>query len=691
MDLRTKTLVIFGLGLIIILAGFMVYSTSVLQKSYETIEKTEVQQDLQRVDFAIESVLENLDSNLADWALWDDTYNFVEASKSGYIGDNLQAATFKTLDVDYILLFNHSKSLVYARAYNKTTGELELVSPLLLDTITRDYPLYTFNSPNADSSTKGILFVNGQPVAIAVRPVLKSNGEGPDKGIMIMGQNLDEDRVGAISKTTGVSVSFISPAALSAEPHLASVQDMLPLGNPAVILTENSQTIQGYTQQNELNVTPDTFGIKISEPRTIYQSGISTLFSFMLIILIAILVFGSLGILLIDRMILFRISIITNDVRKIGTGNDTVRITEIPGNDELTQLSIAINRMLGQISQSRLLYKSILEDQSEMICRFGLDGTITFMNPAFRYNAKNLKHLSEPISIYDVFQPAVSKETLDDFFKSLTFKSPSGSGEMEFTYDGLDYFISWTMRGIFDQTGVIQEYQFVGRDITAGKRVDAAFQQVTRKLTLLNQVTFNDIRNAVFTLNGYLALEKMFPDEQRAEEYHNMEVESIRKIEYSLDFAKQYQDLGFSPPEWQNVHQSFVMGISHLDFSHIRRVVPLDDLEIFASPLLERVFLALAKNVLIHAKNATEVTIGYTIAKDGLLLFFRDNGPGIPDDQKEEIFERGYGKQMGMDLFLVREILSITRITIRETGTYGEGACFEIFVPKWDYRFPDNQ
>ena len=60
----------------------------------------------------------------------------------------------------------------------------------------------------------------------------------------------------------------------------------------------------------------------------------------------------------------------------------------------------------------------------------------------------------------------------------------------------------------------------------------------------------------------------------------------------------------------------------------------LDNLEIYASPLLEQVFLALAKNVLTCAKNATEVTIGYTIAKDGLILFFRDNGIGIPDTDK---------------------------------------------------------
>jgi hypothetical protein len=37
-------------------------------------------------------------------------------------------------------------------------------------------------------------------------------------------------------------------------------------------------------------------------------------------------------------------------------------------------------------------------------------------------------------------------------------------------------------------------------------------------------------------------------------------------------------------------------------------------------------------------------------------------------------------------MFLSREILSITGITIKETGIPGEGAVFEIFVPNGMYR-----
>ena len=132
------------------------------------------------------------------------------------------------------------------------------------------------------------------------------------------------------------------------------------------------------------------------------------------------------------------------------------------------------------------------------------------------------------------------------------------------------------------------------------------------------------------------------------------------------------------------------MGISHLDFSSIQRTSHLDNLEIYADSLLERVFFTLAGNVIRHAKNATQVTLGYQRTGDGLLLFFEDNGGGIPDASKEKIFERGYGTQAGMELFLVREILGITGITIRETGRYGSGARFEMNVPKLAYRFPEK-
>jgi signal transduction histidine kinase len=227
----------------------------------------------------------------------------------------------------------------------------------------------------------------------------------------------------------------------------------------------------------------------------------------------------------------------------------------------------------------------------------------------------------------------------------------------------------------------------VDRDITERKKADQALQQVTKKLTLLNNVTFNDIQNSVLSLSGFLALERNTIGTEPSKKYLDREEEAVRKIDKALIFAKNYQDLGVYPPQWQNVDQSFVLGISHLDFSSVRRTVNLDNLEIYADSLLERVFYTLADNVLQNATAAIRVTIGYEREDTSLLIFLEDNGNGIPEALKEKIFERGYGTQKGMELFLVREILSITGITIRETGIPQKGSRFEIRVPKGAYRF----
>ena len=125
MELRTKTLIIFGVGLILILAGFTAYSLIVLQKSYEDIEKAEIRQDIERVNLAIGNELFVLDSSLLDWSSWDDTYYFSQGNNPAYIEENLQKETFQTLNLNFLLIYNRSGDLIYANGYDDRTGSYD--------------------------------------------------------------------------------------------------------------------------------------------------------------------------------------------------------------------------------------------------------------------------------------------------------------------------------------------------------------------------------------------------------------------------------------------------------------------------------------------------------------------------------------------------------------------------------------
>ena len=69
-----------------------------------------------------------------------------------------------------------------------------------------------------------------------------------------------------------------------------------------------------------------------------------------------------------------------------------------------------------------------------------------------------------------------------------------------------------------------------------------------------------------------------------------------------------------------------------------------------------------------------------------VIFYMKNNRGGIPDEDKENIFLKGYGKNTGLGLFLIREILIITGIQILEDGIFGIGVRFEIHIPSGRYR-----
>lgn len=253
-----------------------------------------------------------------------------------------------------------------------------------------------------------------------------------------------------------------------------------------------------------------------------------------------------------------------------------------------------------------------------------------------------------------------------------------------------DRWFAVTVDPITNGAGEVISAVHIVRDISERMREQKALEQAKKKLNLLNYVTFNDIRNHVYSLWGFQQLAKGIAGKGAAEEISKKTDALLQEITDSLKFAQAYQDLGLRPSAWQDANRVFLLAISHLDTRHIGRTVELDGLEIFADPMLEQVLQILAENTLTHGMTATRMTLRYAEGPDSLVLFFEDDGAGIPAEIKKEIFSPDFQKTKSVGLFLAREILEITGISIQETGTPGAGARFEIVVPKGTYRFRDR-
>jgi|SRR5208337_2455439 len=220
------------------------------------------------------------------------------------------------------------------------------------------------------------------------------------------------------------------------------------------------------------------------------------------------------------------------------------------------------------------------------------------------------------------------------------------------------------------------------RDITDRKRAEAAMDLAGKKLFMMNEVTRHEIKNIITGLIGCVDMAYSLPVGGERETLNREIKHLILMIQRQIDFTKEYQEIGIRLPEWQKVREL----IPSPDGITVRISPEISSLEVYADPLLAKIFVYLTENVFRHGVHATEITISSHHTTHGTVIIFEDNGNGVPAVMKKLIFTRKEGDQKGMGLFLVREILAITGITITENGTYGSGARFEIFVPESGYR-----
>jgi PAS domain S-box-containing protein len=240
---------------------------------------------------------------------------------------------------------------------------------------------------------------------------------------------------------------------------------------------------------------------------------------------------------------------------------------------------------------------------------------------------------------------------------------------------------------------LMQANEILKSEIQERKRFETAIQLANRKLNTLSSITRHDILNQITAIVMYLSLaEETVTDPEVAGQLRKIgQITDL--IQKQIRFTRDYQNIGENAPQWQDVVQTIEHALAGLDLKGIRVEKDLDSLEIFADFLLEKVFYNLVENSVRHGEKVTLIRFSYRQDGDELLLLCEDDGIGIPDAAKERIFKREYYRNTGYGLFLSEEILSITGLTIRESGAPGTGARFEIHAPKGAFRTgkPDGQ
>jgi PAS domain S-box-containing protein len=246
---------------------------------------------------------------------------------------------------------------------------------------------------------------------------------------------------------------------------------------------------------------------------------------------------------------------------------------------------------------------------------------------------------------------------------------------------------------IFDEVGTCTHLIGSVHDITERKRMEEALHQANRKLNLLSSITRHDINNQLTMLLGYLAMLEKKRADPAFNEYFQKAKTTVERISANIGFTREYQSIGITAPVWQDCRTLIDTAAKKVSPGKINVINDLPaGTEIFSDPLIEKVFYNLIDNALHYGgEKMTKIRFFSYETDTGLNLVCEDDGSGIDKEDKKHLFERGAGKNTGLGLFLSHEILSITGITIWEMGVPGEGARFEIIVPKGVYRVTNAQ
>ncbi|AGB02000.1 PAS domain S-box protein [Methanoregula formicica] len=229
-------------------------------------------------------------------------------------------------------------------------------------------------------------------------------------------------------------------------------------------------------------------------------------------------------------------------------------------------------------------------------------------------------------------------------------------------------------------------------DISGRKNMEEALRQANHKLNILSGITRHDINNQLQALGGYVELlRRKVPETAHADDFSRIS-RTIEQISNLIQFTKEYEMIGVHEPAWQNLHGLVAAAEKAALPKAIRceNLLP-GDLDIFADPLISKVFFNLLDNAKRHGGSIQQVRFTLEENDGARIVVCSDDGVGVPPADKERIFAPGVGKNTGFGLAISREILDITGITIRETGTNGNGARFEITVPAGKHRMGVSQ
>ncbi|MEW6140738.1 MAG: PAS domain S-box protein [Thermodesulfobacteriota bacterium] len=450
---------------------------------FSDLEETQVRQTVERMVAAVASQIDLVGRTASQVASWPEMAGLGEKSHSSSEIASFLENTAYLLGIDAAAVLDSRGRVLFSFWRDKLGKNVPEMPQDFLKAVAEDS---RFGDRSKSGTHSGVLLLPEGPMILAASPMHPQAGFPPQAARILVARYVN------LSEIERLSGGFPFTLTLSSDESKT-----VPTGNSCPGLSKWEPVVVKATGPDSLGACgfvtsfsgSNALILRVELPRETYRRGVVTVQWFMLSLLGAGLIFAAVIMFVLDKRIVSRLRDLGAEVSAVAAGGGLTRRVTAAGNDELALLAHEINRMLAALEESEsavkaseLRYRAVVEDQTELICRYLPDGTITFANAACAAYLEASSGTLAGRNFFELFAPEGARAgTRGDGLTGPDTPIFSGEESIPGPDGGLRW-IHWTGRAIVNGQGEVREIQAVGRDITERKQMEEALKQARDQL-----------------------------------------------------------------------------------------------------------------------------------------------------------------------------------------------------------------
>lgn len=362
MSLRPKVFFILGVVMVALFFGVNAMLSRLMTAEFVALEQYEMEQDVLRVTDALRARMDDLSVKLADWAQWDDTYQYVAEPNEEYIVSNLKDETFGVLRIDFIVIADASGKVLYKR--HVENGEEKPFSDDFEQHLAEDS--LSVLEAGRERFEEAISLPEGT-IVYAVRPVTTSDGSAAANGYMVFGYFFDQDDADVLGAISRLHVHYAPLAEQAPLPDdFAEANRHLSREHPVFVPDAGTgDTLSGYVLVEGGHGKPVMF-FRVDGPRDIYNKGQQSIALFAKLMGVSSAVFAVIIFFVLDWLVLRKIARLGSQVRKVRESGDLSASVALPGKDEFAKLAHEVDEMLMAMRETEAKRQQQIEEVEKL-------------------------------------------------------------------------------------------------------------------------------------------------------------------------------------------------------------------------------------------------------------------------------------------------------------------------------------